>query len=269
MVDRYAVMGNPIAHSLSPLVHRLFAEQTGDAYHYDRIKIEPNRFEQQVNDFFSNQGRGLNITLPCKKQAFCLVDNPRVRCLLGRSVNTIWFAQGKLHGDSTDGIGLIRDLTRYCHVEGKNILLLGAGGAASAIIEDLLAAKPAMLTVANRTYVRAKSLQLQFPQLLVVSPMALDSRYDLIINATSAYGGYWESILPSSMLDNKPFCYDLRYQLDGSTDFVNWVKQYGCLAVDGLGMLVEQAAESVLIWRGHMPNTTLILQKIRSSSMHI
>ena len=264
MSDQYAVMGSPVSHSLSPRIHHLFAQQTGQDLYYGKIEINEDLFEQQLRDFFDAGGKGLNITLPCKQRAFSLVDDATARCKLAQAANTLWLHQGRLQGDNTDGVGLLRDLSGHCQLAGKNILLLGAGGAARGVIGPLLAANPASLTIANRTLQKAIMLQQQFPLALVGDFAALSGIYDLVINATSASLGKGVSELPAMLLANQPFCYDLMYQLHGNTSFVNWAQQHGCQAIDGLGMLVEQAAEAFFIWRGVRPDIAATLANLRS-----
>jgi len=258
MSDHYAVMGNPVAHSLSPVIHQLFAAQTGSSLIYEKILIDESRFEQQVHDFFSTGGKGLNITLPCKQRAFALAEEVSARCLQAKAANTLWMQAGKLCADNTDGVGLLRDLARHLTLAGKHILLLGAGGAARGVIVALLAANPAQLTIANRTLEKARNLQQDYPQTVSCDFAKLAGDYDLIINATAA--SFAAQIdFPESMLASQPFCYDLAYQLNNNTSFVAWVLQRGCKAVDGLGMLVEQAAEAFFIWHGVMVDPAPVL----------
>ncbi len=264
MLDRFAVMGSPIDHSLSPMIHQLFAEQTNRALSYEKIQIDLACFEQQVMHFFNIGGKGLNITLPCKQRAFAMGEVVSARCLQAQAANTLWRASGKLHADNTDGIGLMRDLSRYIDVVDKKILLLGAGGAARGILGPLLSTHPAELTIANRTLDNAHALHRAFPSMTRVCGFAeLSGTYDLIINATSAGLAGQPVTLPSMITVGKPFCYDLAYQKTGATAFVAWARALGCDAVDGLGMLVEQAAEAFFIWHGVMPQTAPVMKKMR------
>lgn len=255
MPAHYAVMGNPVAHSLSPVIHQLFAAQTGRSLFYEKIQIDEARFEQQVIDFFNAGGRGLNITLPCKQRAFTLSNSQSPRCLQARSANTLWTQAGTLHADNTDGVGLLRDLNHYLDLTGKTILLLGAGGAARGIIGPLLAASPALLTIANRTVEKAHDLQQEFSQTQSSGFAELNQAYDVIINATAVSLDSQAIDVPKVVIEGRPFCYDLSYRINGITPFVAWAQSHCCMAVDGLGMLLEQAAESFFIWHGVMPDT--------------
>lgn len=250
----FAVMGNPINHSLSPQIHTLFAKQTGITLSYQPIEIDLNHFEQQVTDFFNSGGAGLNITLPGKERAFAMSDVATIRCLKAKAANTLWHDGTKLYADNTDGIGLLRDLARYISLTNKNILLLGAGGAARGILAPLLAEKPASLTIANRTIAKATTLSQEFPDTLSTSLHELEGSFDLIINATSSKN----LALPTSIITPNTRCVDLSYQQQGLTPFVAWAKEQGCVAVDGLGMLIEQAAEAFYIWHKIMPDTELM-----------
>lgn len=257
--NTYAVMGNPISHSLSPIIHQLFAQQTGLTLTYEKIQIDLPQFEHQVTEFFAQGGRGLNITLPCKQRAFAMAVEITPRCREARAANTLWMQAGQLHADNTDGIGLLRDLNRHVSIKEKRILLLGAGGAARGVLGLLLAANPMQLTIANRTLANAQALQQDFPKIHPCTFADLENRhYDVVINATSASLAGENLTLPESLIATKPFCYDLVYSKEGPTAFVAWARSHGCAAVDGLGMLIEQAAEAFFIWHGVMPNTTVI-----------
>ena len=260
----YAVMGFPVAHSLSPTIHQLFAEQTGRTVLYEKIQIDLPRFEQQVSEFFSQGGKGLNITLPCKQRAFAMGERVTARCLEAQAANTLWMKAGRLHADNTDGVGLLRDLSRYVHVAGKNILLVGAGGAARGVLGPLLAADPARLTITNRTAETERELQSHFPRAYCCTfadlPIHVEETfYDVVINATSASLDGQTLALPEALMAVKPFCYDLAYAKSEATAFVASARAHGCAAADGLGMLVEQAAEAFFIWHGVMPDTVPVL----------
>lgn len=261
MLKRFAVIGNPIGHSLSPAIHQKFAQQTHQDLTYEKILGDNALFEQQVTEFFKHNGTGLNITLPYKERAFQLAEVRTPRCELAGAANTLWLDNNKLHADNTDGVGLIRDLNRYLALSEKSVLILGAGGATRGIISPLLHANT-QLTVANRSMEKIRILQQEFPQ---IQGMALDNIkgvFDLIINATSASLGNKDIILPIEIMENHPLCYDLAYKLKEATSFVRNAQNLGCKAVDGLGMLVEQAAESFYIWNGVMPLTTPVLEHI-------
>ena len=268
MPNRFAVMGNPIAHSLSPFIHHCFAEQTGKQLRYEKIKVDEASFEDHVFNFFAQGGRGLNITLPFKQRAFVMAKKATDRCMQAKAANTLWLdAAGHLQADNTDGVGLIRDLSHHISLEAKQVLLLGAGGAARGIVGPLLAANIAQLTIANRTVEKTKALQIDFPQIKGITLSELKDNYDLILNATSASLTAKLPVLPSSVLQNAPFCYDLAYCVKGLTSFVVWAREQGCAAMDGLGMLVEQAAESFFIWHGLKPDTESVLTALRKETM--
>lgn len=255
-------MGNPIAHSLSPFIHHCFAEQTGKQLHYEKMKVEEAFFEEQVVNFFSQGGKGLNITLPFKERAFAMAKTSTARCRQAKAANTLWMKEGQLQADNTDGVGLLRDLSRHIKLDAKRVLLLGAGGAARGVIGPLLAANIAQLVLANRTQAKATLLQTDFPQIKTTSLSDLKDGYDLIINATSVSLTEKTLVLPPTILQSSPFCYDLAYHAKGLTPFVTWAQQQGCTAVDGLGMLVEQAAEAFFIWHGLRPNTDVVLEDL-------
>lgn len=255
-------MGNPIEHSLSPIIHQHFAKTIGCELRFEKILIDLAQFEDQVHTFFNSGGRGLSITLPCKTRAFSISDVKTERCIIAGAANTLWLKENKLYADNTDGIGLLRDLTRYIELNNKHILLLGAGGAAQGIIGPLLSTNPTQLTVINRTINKANILQLQFPGIKVGSfeDLVQDKPpYDIIINATSASLTKTPLLLPPSLMAKKPFCYDLAYQKGKPTSFVAQARSFGCQAVDGIGMLVEQAGEAFFIWHSVRPNTASVL----------
>ena len=264
MPSRFAVMGNPIAHSLSPTVHRLFAEQTGCVLTYEKMKIDLPDFERQVVRFFHEGGRGLNITQPFKQRAFQLGQDKTARCVTAGAANTLWRNEaGRLQADNTDGVGLLRDLAQYIDLAGKRILLLGAGGAARGILAPLLDAGLESLTVANRTYETARALCQAFaePSVLTYCDMAdLRKPFDLILNATSVS----PMALPPRLIVPTTVCYDLGYQQQGSTPFVAWARAQGGVGIDGLGMLVEQAAEAFSIWHGVMPDVVSVLFHLKN-----
>jgi shikimate dehydrogenase len=260
---RFAVIGLPIAHSLSPVIHQYFAQQTKLVLTYEKIKGDEHSFEQQVSDFFASGGKGLNVTLPFKQRSFILAKKVSTRCKKAGAANTLWVHDGQLWADNTDGIGLIRDLARYIDVVGKKILLLGAGGAARGIIAPLLAANPSSLVIANRTLEKAQHLREEFPQIRCIALSRIDESFDLVLNATSASIAGEVFKLPEICLLQQPLCYDLAYALNQDTPFVAYCKSRGCQALDGLGMLVEQAAESFYIWNGVMPMTEPVLNVLR------
>lgn len=232
---------------------------------YEKIQSTDLGFEQQVRDFFAANGRGLNVTLPFKPRAFAMADSPSERCRKAGAANTLWYEGKRFCADNTDGVGLLRDLARHLVLAESRILILGAGGAARGIIHPLLESQPERVVVANRSLEPLASLQAASPHLHCVSFSQLEGEFDLIINATSAgtLGGGLE--LPPLLLINQPFCYDLAYQQQGNTPFVAYAQQQGCQAIDGLGMLVEQAAESFSLWHGLRPDTKTVLAELTTS----
>ena len=265
MLPFFAVLGNPIEHSLSPVIHQLFAQQFNIRLEYQKIKIEHNEFNSWVNNFFARQGCGLNITLPFKEDAFRLAAHPTPRCLEAKAANTLWATAGGIGADNTDGVGLVRDLQRYIPLENKHVLVLGAGGAVQGIIGSLLQQQGIKITVTNRTVERMLRLQHYFPAIEVTPVMTLQGPFDVIIHASAASLQGELFSFPQSLWTNKPFCYDLSYQLQGNTVFVNAAQEEGCCAIDGLGMLVEQAAEAFFIWHQRMPDTHAVLKKLRNN----
>lgn len=269
-VDNYCVMGSQVSHSRSPQIHTAFAKQTQQniAYRAISVPVEPGKFAEAVDDFKSRGGKGLNITVPFKVAAWQLSTVCSPRAEQARAVNTISFDDDKIIGDNTDGAGLVRDLSvnHKVLIKGKKILLLGAGGAVRGILAPLLNEQPANIVIANRTYSRAEELADIFAEYELstcrLSELGDDS-FDIIINGTSASLSDDSLNLPESILRQDSCCYDLRYA-DKDTAFIKWAKAHGVsIAVDGLGMLVEQAAESFFIWRGVRPETDEIIQSLR------
>lgn len=254
----YAVIGQPIEHSLSPFLHQHFAKQFGLVFDYDKILVDPSSFSHQVETFFQAGGKGLNVTSPYKQQAFTLSDVATARCIKAKAANMLWQQDGKLMADTTDGLGLMRDLSRYLNISGRSILILGAGGAVRSILEPLLEASPATITLANRTQSRALELQGEFNRdglIEVTTPDQLNQTYDVIIHATAQRETHCDG-LPDIILQKSALVYDLNYTRQGLTAFVKHARALGCRAVDGLGMLVFQAAESFKIWHGMMPDVS-------------
>ena len=258
-----AVIGNPIAHSLSPWIHRAFAEQVNLSLLYEKIQGNNFAFEQQVSDFFSATGKGLNVTLPFKQRAFAMAYRRSERCIKAGAANTLWCEEDRIVADNTDGAGLIRDLSHHFSLINTRVLILGAGGAARGIIHPLLDAQVKQLAIANRSSEPLKHLQAEIPQIDCLSLANLEGEFDLIINATSAGVQDTQLTLPKYILQNQPFCYDLSYKHRGSTPFIDYAQQQSCQAIDGLGMLVEQAAESFYLWHGIRPDTKPILANIK------
>jgi shikimate dehydrogenase len=269
-VDRYGVFGNPIGHSKSPLIHRQFAEQTGQSLSYEALLAPLDDFCGFAREFFATGGLGANVTVPFKEQAFAMADQLSERARRAGAVNTLKkLADGTLLGDNTDGAGLVRDLRHNAGVPllGQRILLLGAGGAVRGVLEPLLAERPAALVIANRTVEKAEQLAHEFADLgpVVASGFDwLDESVDLIINGTSAsLGGELPPLAPSLIESGHTRCYDMMYGRD-MTPFNRWASELGALqTLDGLGMLVEQAAEAFFVWRGVRPQTKPVLESLR------
>ena len=272
-VDRYGVMGYPVAHSRSPVIHKLFAQQTGQELQYELLRVAPEKLEEAVRQFQRTGGKGLNITVPHKRAIFRLVDHLSERASTAGAVNTLTFRDNEIYGDNTDGIGLLRDLVVNLglHLEGSNILILGAGGATRGIVGPLLEMQPRIICIANRTQKRAEDLVERFANRGPVracgfDDVPVDEPYDLVINATSAIHGGEVPPYPAAAISPNTFCYDLSYSLL-PTPFCEWATQHGAArAVMGWGMLVEQAAESFHIWRGVRPNTKPVLKQISVSA---
>lgn len=269
-MDRYAVVGNPISHSKSPDIHALFAEQTKQSMSYDRIELPRDGFVDGVKEFFAQaDNKGLNVTVPFKEEAFELCEGLSDRAKRAGAVNTLYCnAEGALFGDTTDGVGLVNDLTRnhQIELEGAKILLVGAGGAARGVLQPILEEKPALLTVCNRTLSKVDTLIQAFADLGEIQKSAfdaLDSKYDLIINASSASLSGSLPPIPEGVIGSKTIVYDMMYGNE-VTVFNNWALSHGARkAIDGLGMLVEQAAEAFCIWRGVRPETKAVIASLR------
>ena len=269
--DRYALVGHPVEHSRSPVIHTLFARQTGERLSYELIDAEPANFETAVRGFKAAGGKGLNVTVPHKEAAFELSDETGTEAQRARAVNTLSFlSNGRIRGDNTDGIGIVRDLTANHEqtLAGKRILILGAGGTARGIIGPLLDAEPREIVLANRTAERADQLVAQFANaggVLEACPFAALANmepFDVLINATSAGLKGDNPPFPPDCVGAESFCYDLAYSLK-DTPFVLWARQHSAgKAAQGWGMLIEQAAESFFIWRGVRPETRPILERL-------
>lgn len=261
-MDRYAVFGHPIGHSRSPDIHARFAAQTRQAMEYRAIDVPAEQFENTLKAFIDEGGRGLNCTVPLKEIAFRATHILTDRARRSGAVNTLKILEnGQLWGDNTDGVGLYRDLTRNLELKlkGKRILILGAGGATRGIVEPLLLEHPDSLCIANRTVERAEKIADDFSALGDLRAVGFDelagSSFDLILNGTSASLSGALPPLPEGLLVEGGSCYDLAYGKE-PTPFVLWGReQHAIISADGIGMLVEQAAEAFLIWRGIFPET--------------
>jgi shikimate dehydrogenase len=262
MTDLYGVIGHPIAHSKSPIIHQQFATQTNQDLEYAAFDIHPEDLTSQINKLVGKGLKGLNVTVPHKNNVTELMDEVSERAMLASAVNTITVDNdGKLSGDNTDGIGLIRDLRDNLGLEiaDTRILILGAGGATAGIVPALLEAEAAKIRIANRTLANARKLVDRFRHLGAISACEFSElgggSFDLIINATSAGLDGQVPPFPSSIISQDVTCYDLSYAMT-DTPFIAWAKDQGTRSVhQGWGMLVEQAAESFLIWRGVRPKT--------------
>lgn len=267
---RYAVMGNPIAHSKSPQIHTAFAQQCGQSISYTAIQVDVGGFAQALGNFQATGGHGVNVTVPFKHEAWELCEEHSVRAEQAKAVNTVLFkADGRRYGDNTDGVGLVRDLcvNHGAVMRGLRILLMGAGGAVRGVLGPLLGEQPATLIIANRNVDKARELVLDFANadiLQASSYAALEGRqFDLIINGTAASLQGELPPLPAGIVARGAWCYDMMYG-SAPTVFMRWAQQQGAeKIVDGLGMLVEQAAESFYLWRGVRPQTGPVIQSLR------
>jgi shikimate dehydrogenase len=269
--DRYAVFGHPINHSKSPRIHALFSQQTGQSIEYQAQDVRPESFRTSVENFFGGGGKGLNCTVPLKELAFQFAAQKSERARYAGAVNTLLLdTSGLIFGDNTDGSGLLRDLTINLQLDlrGKRLLILGAGGAGRGIIQPLLAQLPARLVVANRTIEKAHALAKHFADFGSLETYGFDAlngqQFDLIINATSASLSDALPPLPGGLLAEGGGCYDLAYGMQ-PTAFVRWGLANGAVfSKDGLGMLVEQAAEAFQIWRKVRPDTRPVIALLES-----
>lgn len=279
MTERYAVLGHPVKHSKSPLIHAEFARQTGQDLSYTAEEVAPEHFETFLEDFFAAGGRGVNVTLPFKERAWARMALRSERAELAGAVNTVMTGEGGLFGDNTDGTGLVRDLTANNGLDltGRSILILGAGGAVRGVLPSLLTEQPRRVVIANRTLSRAQDLAAHFSEqasrdtatgsLESLSFPGLEDAgsFDLIINGTSASLQGELPPLPDSLLAPASWCYDMMYSRE-ATPFQHWASDRGAArALDGLGMLVEQAAESFRLWRAVEPETRPVITMLRES----
>jgi shikimate dehydrogenase len=268
MTDRYAVFGNPISHSKSPQIHAMFAKETGQTLSYEAILAPLDGFAEAVTTFMATGGRGANVTVPFKEQAFALSDELSDDARIAGAVNTlIKLPDGRLRGDNTDGMGLVADLIRHgVELNAKRVLLVGAGGAARGALLPLIRAG-ARLTISNRTLSKAEALAALCSEvnIEVVEGNNIRCPFDVIINSTSASLNGDLPALNASAIDNQTVCYDMMYGAN-ATVFNEWAHSLGAKdCIDGLGMLVGQAAESFYLWRKVRPNTAPVLQTLRQS----
>lgn len=267
-MDQYAVFGNPINHSLSPQIHTLFAAQTQQCLVYKKIMAPMGEFESVIQSFIQQGGKGANITVPFKEAAYALCDVASNAAQQSGAVNTLLFNDGNIEGHNTDGVGLVRDIQQNHaqSLKNKRLLVLGAGGAVRGIMPALFEASVLSIDVVNRTHEKAVELAKCFLGLGSIQAKMFnqlgDVTYDVVIQATSVRGQIdWQ--LPVSAFKPMTLFYDLNYQLDGMTPFLQWVSAQGYHHMsDGLGMLVEQAAESFYLWRGVHLDTDVVRQML-------
>ncbi len=275
--DRYAVMGNPVAHSKSPMIHAAFARQTGQRMVYEAIQVDEGGFPQAVGNFQASGGKGLNITVPFKREAWELADTRSARAEVAGAVNTFLFREdGRIYGDNTDGVGLVRDLRDNLGLElaGRRLLILGAGGAVRGVLAPLLEQRPEAVVVANRTVSRAEELVAGFRAQAAAAGCRLEAcgfealagrHFDAVINGTAASLQGAALVLPQDLLVPDAWCYDMMYAA-APTPFLRWAAKHGAAHChDGLGMLVEQAAESFCLWRGVRPQTAPVIALVREA----
>jgi len=268
-MDRYVVIGNPVAHSLSPAIHARFAEQAGEALAYERMLVPEGAFAEHARAFFAGGGRGANVTLPFKVDAFDFAGEKSERARIAGAANFLMARAGGIFADNTDGAGLVGDLQRNLGIalRGAAILIIGAGGAARGVVAPLLGEAPARLVIANRTPARAQDLARRFAPLGRVEPCALDgipaAHFDVVLNATSTSTRGEPLALREGLIGPGTLAYDMAYG-PAARAFVDHARSLGAKASDGLGMLVEQAAESFQLWRGKRPQTAAVLSELRA-----
>ncbi|QEY17742.1 shikimate dehydrogenase [Cellvibrio sp. KY-GH-1] len=269
MTDLYAVFGNPINHSKSPVIHRQFAEQTGQDMHYTKQLVNEGEFEQAAQNFFAQGGKGLNITVPFKLNAFDFAQKRTPRAERAGAVNTLaLLSDGTILGDNTDGIGMIHDMHNLgWEIQGKRVLILGAGGAVRGILQPLLEENPARVTIANRTLSKAEELAKNFLDLGDIQAKSFEQlagdNFDIVINGTSASLQGELPPLPDNLLSASAGCYDMMYGAE-PTIFLQWAKNHGATQVaDGLGMLIGQAAEAFYLWRQIRPEVVPVITALR------
>jgi shikimate dehydrogenase len=269
--DQYAVVGNPIGHSRSPTIHRAFAKQTQQALDYCAIELPLEGFEDGVRKLHQHGFKGLNVTVPFKLAAWNLCDERSPRAEDAGAVNTLIFSdEGKITGDNTDGAGLTRDLINNHHalIKHRRILILGAGGAVRGVLAPILLLGPTNITISNRNEDKARELADEFSSMGDIKTCNYEDlggeKFDLIINGTSAGLTQHVPPIPNEVLGINSICYDMMYNTLAPTAFVRWAQSRGATrAIDGLGMLVEQAAESYFIWRGVRPATADVILSLR------
>lgn len=269
VMDRYLVIGNPISHSLSPLIHRLFAAQTGQELDYTTYQCPTDAFAEHAAAFFADGGRGCNVTVPFKQDAANFATKLTPRAELAGAVNTLKpLDDGPILGDNTDGAGLVQDLRLHgISCKGQHVLLVGAGGAARGVLLPLLEQQPAQITITNRTFAKAQALAELFSPYGAIQAVPMEQlehvQPQLIINATSASLQGQRAALPGALIQERTVVYDMMYGAQ-DTAFISWAREQGAhFCLDGLGMLVAQAAESFALWRGIRPGGRAVLAELR------
>lgn len=274
-LDQYLVFGNPIAHSKSPLIHRFFADQTAQALDYQKYLAPVDGFENSVRRFMAEGGKGANVTVPFKLEAFALCDSLSERAKCAGAVNTLRFLDGVIEGDNTDGAGLVRDIVVNAgfSLKDKRVLLLGAGGASRGALQPLLMQNPKELVIANRTLAKAQELVQLASSLGVMHTVCIAAsweqivgQFDLVINATSSSLQGEALPISGTVFGENCLAYDMMYDAQ-LTPFLAFAKKAGAQVRDGLGMLIEQAAEAFYLWRGVRPETTNVFKQLREGAI--
>ena len=273
-MDAYCVMGNPVEHSKSPWIHGRFAELTGQSLRYDKRLVGVDGFVQAVREFRAGGGKGCNVTVPFKFESPALATTLTARAQLARAANTMRFDGDQVLGDNTDGVGLVRDLQDNAGVAiaGRDVLIVGAGGAASGVLGPVIETRPKRVVVANRTADKALSLVARHSplanqcgvDLAATALAALSGEFDIVVNATAASMSGAGVPVPASVLRPGALALDMMYGA-AAAGFMQWTREHGGIARDGLGMLVEQAAEAFLVWRGVRPPSAQVLAELRAS----
>lgn len=268
------VIGNPIAHSQSPIIHQTFAQQLGLSLHYQKILAPLADFESSVHTLRKQGLCGANVTLPFKERAFALATQCSARASRAKSANTLWFKDAEIYADNTDGIGLVRDIQVHLSyaLAHKNILVCGAGGAVRGILYPILMQRPQRLTLVNRDVSKAQALAQEFADIMPITVLdyqaLTEAEFDVIIDGT-AFSTEPLPLSPTIQLSANSLCYDLKYSVTGQTHFLSWASQHGAtLSADGIGMLIEQAAESFALWTGLKPETQGIRQALQAKRAH-
>jgi shikimate dehydrogenase len=273
-MDQYCLIGNPVDHSKSPWIHSRFAQLTGQALHYGKQLVAPGAFEQAVIDFRAQGGKGCNVTVPFKFEVAALATRVSPRALLAGACNTMRFDGDEVFADNTDGVGLVSDLLENARVgiAGRDLLIVGAGGAAAGVLGPLIEARPARIVLANRTHAKAARLIERHSALAAQHRVVLAARglqelheaFDIVINATVSSMSGAAVPVPATVLKRGALACDMMYG-PAARGFLEWAITQGAVARDGLGMLVEQAAEAFLVWRGVRPPSAQVLAELRAT----